>query len=179
MRVGALLLLGLTACFFEGAPSDGDGSDPLPDAADGGNDAGVTADARFEACGPDYNRGYRLVLESLDWAGARQRCLADGADLVIINDASENQAVNELRKAGEFGSIWIGATDDDNEGDWRWVDQSRVKDGFEAWEGGEPNDGGFFGSSEDCAELRDSEGDHWNDTACDDTRPAVCECSDS
>ena len=57
---------------------------------------------------PEVNRCYRVVLESLNWAQSRDRCLAidTRSRLVVITSEAENSAIVEylqsLSGQGEF-----------------------------------------------------------------------------
>lgn len=100
---------------------------------------------------------------SLTWADAGAACVARGASLVQIEDADE---LNFLRAAGVTSS-WLGLSDTEEEGIWRWVDGSALS--YANWGEGEPNDSAGI---EDCAVLR-SDG-AWNDLDCAQARPFVC-----
>ncbi len=122
----------------------------FPEEPDGGttepsNDGGVscTGDDCPGACAlPKGNcsckqfegHTYLFCSEPLDWAGARARCRAQGADLVVIESAPENAF---LRSAGG-ANRWLGANDrgfngsplgscpgqcnkTGDEGTWKWV----------------------------------------------------------
>ena len=65
--------------------------------------------------------------------------------------------------------MFIGATDEDEEGTWKWVDgqplsgQDRQPETFHAWGGSEPNN---TGGVENYAVIWDWQGTfHWNDSA--------------
>ncbi|XP_059400678.1 CD209 antigen-like protein C [Carassius carassius] len=75
--------------------------------------------------------------ETRNWTESRQDCHKRGADLIIINTSEENDFVKKITDRREF---WIGLTDSEVEGTWKWVDGSTLKDrtsGF--WEPNEPN----------------------------------------
>uniref|UniRef100_A0A3B1J3G1 C-type lectin domain-containing protein n=1 Tax=Astyanax mexicanus TaxID=7994 RepID=A0A3B1J3G1_ASTMX len=57
---------------------------------------------------------YYISSEKKNWNVARQDCRNRGADLVIINSREEQQ--NKY--------IWIGLSDAEKEGEWKWVDGS-------------------------------------------------------
>lgn len=99
----------------------------------------------------------------IDRAGAHAFCLARGAELLKLESAAEEQRVYEA--VTEAGSIWLGANDIAQEGDWRWPDDSAVSTGYAGWSQGQPNDSG---AGEDCAVLHSGMG-AWNDVACDST----------
>ncbi|KAK7891338.1 hypothetical protein WMY93_023301 [Mugilogobius chulae] len=55
-----------------------------------------------------------------NWQESRKYCQQRGADLIIINNVQE-----QLFATGTFGKlIWIGLSDLEQEGVWRWVDGS-------------------------------------------------------
>lgn len=99
----------------------------------------------------------------LDWAQARAFCQSRGADLLQLASAAEEQWVYDA--VTEPGSIWLGANDSAQEGDWRWPDGTAVSAGFSDWTDGQPNDSG---GGEDCAVLHSGMG-QWNDVACSST----------
>ncbi|XP_066533620.1 CD209 antigen-like protein 2 [Hoplias malabaricus] len=76
------------------------------------------------------------------WNESRNDCMKKEADLVIINNKEEQDFIEMLRQRKE---AWIGLTDNENEGIWKWVNGSRLTTEF--WYGGEPNNYG----EEDCA----------------------------
>jgi hypothetical protein len=94
----------------------------------------------------------------LDWEEAQAYCVSQGAALVKIDNADENNEVAQL--VNEEGSTWIGANDRDTEGDFRWTDGSQVTGENAHWQDGQPNDA----DGEDCAVLHSSA--DWNDVDC-------------
>lgn len=64
---------------------------------------------------------YRLTSNPGTWQDAENEAVADGAHLVTINDAAEQQwLVTTFGFGGSFGA-WIGFTDQAVEGTWVWV----------------------------------------------------------
>ncbi|XP_072526727.1 C-type lectin domain family 4 member E-like [Salminus brasiliensis] len=102
-----------------------------------------------------------------NWNEARQDCRARGADLVIINSREEQEFIN---KQMEYG--WIGLSDTEKEGQWKWVDGSPLTTVF--WRKGEPSD---HEGKENCAVFSklDQRQNFWNDVRCSDTAKCVCE----
>ncbi|XP_039205130.1 C-type lectin domain family 4 member E-like [Crotalus tigris] len=100
-----------------------------------------------------------------NWEMAKEKCAEHDSHLVIINTKKEQDFVTRNLKS----SIWLGLTDTEEEGTWRWVDGSLPVE--RSWRQGEPNNGGQ--KDEDCAVLY-KEG-KWNDIRCDTHVKFVCE----
>nr|XP_055064557.1 CD209 antigen-like protein E [Misgurnus anguillicaudatus] len=70
---------------------------------------------------------YYISSEWRNWSESRQDCLQRGADLLIINDKEEQDL---FKNRSETDSIWIGLSDSDEEGRWKWVDGSTLTTSF-------------------------------------------------
>ncbi|XP_058628325.1 CD209 antigen-like protein B [Onychostoma macrolepis] len=77
---------------------------------------------------------YFISSETKSWTESRRYCTDRRADLIIINNTEEQDFVKDI-SGGDL--VWIGLTDRDVEGKWKWVDGSDVTSGF--WEDGQPN----------------------------------------
>uniref|UniRef100_A0A673KSF8 Si:ch73-343l4.8 n=1 Tax=Sinocyclocheilus rhinocerous TaxID=307959 RepID=A0A673KSF8_9TELE len=107
--------------------------------------------------------------ELKSWSDSRQYCRDRGADLVIINTEEKESHLFLFLFTQRFISslvserVWIGLSDTENEGIMKWVDNSRLKQGF--WHNGEPNN---QDGNEDCIELMPSNPvlNNWNDLPC-------------
>ncbi|XP_026111330.1 C-type lectin domain family 17, member A-like [Carassius auratus] len=108
---------------------------------------------------------YFVSSEKKSWTESRRYCAERGADLIIINNREEHDFV---KKISANANVWIGLTDSEVEGSWKWVDGSTLTSGF--WDPREPN--GHRG--ENCA-LTYSPG--WADYACSDLFQWICEKS--
>ncbi|KAF4114197.1 CD209 antigen-like protein C [Onychostoma macrolepis] len=111
---------------------------------------------------------YFISSEKKSWTDSRRYCTDRGADLIIINNREEQDFVKNIISFGDL--VWIGLTDRDVEGRWKWVDGSDVT--FRFWQPGEPNS--FQGKEEDCA-VTHSPG--WVDYPCDYSSKWICEKS--
>ncbi|KAM3862196.1 C-type lectin domain family 4 member E-like [Diretmus argenteus] len=63
---------------------------------------------------------YLLSSETNSWARSRQDCRDRGADLVVIDSPEEQAFLTTLTSGPTF--IWIGLSDDKEEGTWKWID---------------------------------------------------------
>ncbi|XP_067255442.1 CD209 antigen-like protein C [Chanodichthys erythropterus] len=79
---------------------------------------------------------YYMPNETKNWTESRRYCTERGADLIIINNREEQDFVKHMSGAA---GVWIGLTDSDVEGTWKWVDGSNMTSGF--WASREPNGG--------------------------------------
>lgn len=77
---------------------------------------------------------YELFEEFVSWQDAVASCEEIGAHLVTIGSAEENEFV-----WNQFGDNyhWLGATDEECEGEWRWVTDEPFD--YTNWMPGEPN----------------------------------------
>ncbi|XP_058240764.1 CD209 antigen-like protein C [Hemibagrus wyckioides] len=115
------------------------------------------------------SRIYYISTEPKDWTESRQDCIERGADLVIINNKEEQEFITK-----QLGNswAWIGLSDRETEGIWKWVDGTQMT--TEYWNKGEPNNVG----AEDCAEISGKpEKKGWNDYSCFNKKIWICEKS--
>ena len=113
-----------------------------------------------------------LFTKEETWSTAQKKCKTLGADLVKIESAEENEFVETTFLAPYASSgvaYWIGLSDQENEGEWKWTDGSLLS-GNSNWKVGSPNNSG------DCVwiamghlQLESSNytfDAEWNDWAC-------------
>ncbi|XP_015256410.1 PREDICTED: C-type lectin domain family 7 member A-like [Cyprinodon variegatus] len=62
---------------------------------------------------------YYISSTTNTWNDSRKDCLERGADLAIIDSKEEQDFLRKFQKR-----LWIGLTDADVEGEWKWVDGS-------------------------------------------------------
>ncbi|XP_067442108.1 CD209 antigen-like protein C [Thunnus thynnus] len=111
---------------------------------------------------------YYISSQQKSWQQSRDDCLQRNADLLIINSKEEQDFTRRFKRL-----LWIGLTDREREGTWKWVDGSPLTTSY--WDSGEPN--GMSGvRDEDCAEIKYPEKENnWNDECCDFQRFWICE----
>ncbi|XP_072526450.1 CD209 antigen-like protein C [Salminus brasiliensis] len=111
---------------------------------------------------------YHISSEENTWSKSRVNCQERGADLVIINSVEEQEFLVE--NLGH-NRAWIGLTNINYEGIWKWVDGSALT--TEYWNNGEPNN---LNNHEHCAEFRGIPlKTNWNDRQCSEKEQWVCE----
>ncbi|XP_039469871.1 CD209 antigen-like [Oreochromis aureus] len=108
---------------------------------------------------------YKVSSEQKSWEESRQDCLQKGSNLMIINSREEQNFANQFKKY-----LWIGLTDSQTDGTWKWVDGTRMTTSY--WNSGEPNGG----RKENCGQIKayDSQ-NSWNDETCSNQHFWICE----
>nr|XP_055064541.1 CD209 antigen-like protein B [Misgurnus anguillicaudatus] len=105
---------------------------------------------------------YFISSEKKSWNESRRYCRERGADLIIINNKEEQDFIMKFGKI----KVWIGLTDIDEEGRWKWVDNSTLS--YRFWVSGEPSGG----TKENCVESYSL---GWNDNSCNRAQKWICE----
>jgi hypothetical protein len=158
-----------TACSIASAACSSDDA-PAPPPSPQGIFASGCNKVEFEG------HEYRFCSSDKSWASARSDCLAAGMDLVTVDSLSENAFI----VANLTGASWMGASDSDAEGVWKWIASGRqfwqgdkngsaVGGAFSKWQSGQPDDL----LAQDCGRIG---GDGtWSDEYCSIARDYVCE----
>ncbi|XP_070844931.1 CD209 antigen-like protein E [Chaetodon trifascialis] len=122
-----------------------------------------------DGCRSFNNSFYYISSTQKSWDDSRKDCENRAADLVIVNSREEQVFINSLNKI-----FWIGLTDREDEGTWKWVDGSVLNStGF--WKEGEPS-GTFAGGKEDCVDTYQYKHQRsWNDDNCAKLQYWICE----
>ncbi|XP_025080183.1 C-type mannose receptor 2-like [Pomacea canaliculata] len=116
--------------------------------------------------------------ESREFSVAEADCVREGGtELIIRDEATQTFIYNTIRtELGYHGIVWIGLTDAEREGDYRWVDGSKAE--YTNWASGQP---GILGGLEDCVAMDMREGGKWHDYRCETllflsgSHPYICE----
>jgi hypothetical protein len=98
---------------------------------------------------------YKVFLEKCTWRRAKERCGTLGGRLAVISDEPTWAFVKGLTPA----IVWLGATDEETEGVWKWVDGTELT--FKAWLPKQPDN--IRGKEHYLA----TRGDKWNDVPLD------------
>ncbi|MFP6686071.1 MAG: lectin-like protein [Polyangiaceae bacterium] len=122
---------------------------------------------------PKSHHCYHFVNLKAHWQAAENDCVVWGGapglgHLVSIQSADEQKLVKNL---GDGAERWIGGADIAVEDNYTWTDGSIFA--FENWRSGEPNNNGYNGGEEDCAEMEHD--GRWDDQPCEKTKRYVCE----
>ncbi|XP_063744061.1 CD209 antigen-like protein E isoform X1 [Eleginops maclovinus] len=102
------------------------------------------------------------------WENGKQDCRERGADLVVIDSAAEQIFMAGFTKT----YVWIGLSDREEEGTWKWVDGSPLN--VTNWDNNQPDNGAGYYGEEDCAHIS-SYTNSWNDLSCNTSLPWICE----
>ncbi|KAF4103302.1 hepatic lectin [Onychostoma macrolepis] len=122
-------------------------------------------------------RCYFFSEDKLDWQHSKESCASMGGHLTILHSHQQHHTLESVaRNRGGFDyHYWIGLSDIETEGVWKWVDNTVVNTTFWSEWDKEPNNhqsGGIHG--EDCAVL-DSHSKTWFDVPCDFSYKRICE----
>ncbi|XP_036394169.1 C-type lectin domain family 4 member E [Megalops cyprinoides] len=120
---------------------------------------------------------YYFSPDKMDWKESKENCESMGSYLTILESHKQHEALEkEARKIGGFDyHFWIGLSDIETEGEWKWVDNTPVNNTY--WDDvhSEPDNhlsGGLHG--EDCAVLN-SHSRSWFDVPCEFIYKRICE----
>ncbi|XP_015193379.2 CD209 antigen-like protein B isoform X2 [Lepisosteus oculatus] len=117
---------------------------------------------------------YYFSTDALSWNYSRTACRKLGADLVVINNRTEQEFIQKQIKGGEY---WMGLSDAAAEGTWIWVDGTQPIEWY--WMKNQPDDY----ENEDCLATATPTADqitslnNWNDNKCELPLLRICEGS--
>lgn len=114
---------------------------------------------------------YAIFDEGLTWHEAKAYCEDLGGHLVTITSQEEQNFVADLIKNGNKNHYWLGATDEEKEGTWKWVTNETFS--YRNWDRFQPDNGN--GVPENYLQifrvpnkyLSQSVAGKWNDTSVD------------
>ncbi|GEM_PF-4872760 len=84
------------------------------------------------------NHTYQLMETGLTWKQAKAACEEVGGHLATVGSIEEQKALNQLMdEYGDRISYWIGGTDAETEGEWKWITDEPFS--YINWIDGEPD----------------------------------------
>ncbi|XP_066539582.1 CD209 antigen-like protein E [Hoplias malabaricus] len=120
---------------------------------------------------------YFFSEDKLDWKNSKESCVSMGSYLTILHSHKQHDELDKIARStgGADYHFWIGLSDSEEEGVWKWVDNTLVNQTYwNEWHK-EPNNQESGGShGEDCAVL-DSRSKSWFDVPCDFLYKRICE----
>jgi hypothetical protein len=132
---------------------------------------------QLEPCpGPTFEAScYEFFGAPTSWTVAEQTCVAWGGHLVSAASAAEDVFLErwplELGiPVGNGSGLWLGGTDQEQDGVFRWSDGSPSI--FVNWAANQPDNGP---GDADCIEKRNDGTARWYDRRCTDPQPYACE----
>ncbi len=129
-------------------------------------------DAQRELIVRHKDKFFLALHELRNWANARQWCLDRRGTLACVANEKENLVLQDVLKhlLPQFTSVWIGGSDAQEEGVWRWEDGAAFR--YTNWIRGEPNNSGDV---EHAIHMR-SDG-QWNDMRLTSRAPFIAQWS--
>ncbi|XP_051259629.1 CD209 antigen-like protein E [Dicentrarchus labrax] len=119
---------------------------------------------------------YLLSNETGSWEKGKEDCGVRGAGLVVISSTAEQMFLSNFTR--EETHAWIGLTDKDKEGTWKWIDGGPLTDPLKYWREPQPDNGGGYKTlgEEDCAHIIIGKSDlhNWNDLSCNTLLRWIC-----
>ena len=110
---------------------------------------------------------YLLVGTPMTWYDANDYCLRLGGHLATITSQEEDDFLSNLA----VNTYWLGGTDRDSEGEWRWIIGESFD--YQNWEYGQPDDS--LDNNEGCENYLCGNFPNWNDYPGNYLFPFVCE----
>jgi hypothetical protein len=109
---------------------------------DGADASGTGRDRKAPPVYTNNGRRYALIHDGVTWSQAKAGCEKRGGRLLVLRSKEEWEfIVSKVMPAPTHQAFyWVGATDAEQEGDWRW--SGGGKPGYFKWLPGEPNNFG-------------------------------------
>jgi uncharacterized repeat protein (TIGR02543 family) len=105
-----------------------------------------------------------IIPGSFTWHQAKSDAEARGGRLAVLDTQEKINNASLIHGASNPApSIWIGLTDDLNEGYWKWITGEKLTSSNWNAPTGEPNNGNSYGNEEDYALMESGWQSRWND----------------
>ena len=109
---------------------------------------------------------YKFFSAKFTWHTAKAKCEEMGGRLACAESQEEAEFLTKLCRE----EAWIGGSDEQDEGNWKWVDGSPMRFTYWAKENPSNSRGG-----ENALEIWPKAGGRWNDNSSDARRAFICE----
>ncbi|XP_035375888.1 C-type lectin domain family 4 member K-like [Electrophorus electricus] len=100
---------------------------------------------------------YYFSTDEETWNASRNACVDKGGDLVIVTSPMEQDFLKRSKPGSGSEFYWIGLTDAVVEGEWHWLDGTKLSQTPRYWAGNEPDDWkgdqNAHPEGEDCAVM--------------------------
>jgi tetratricopeptide (TPR) repeat protein len=125
----ALALAGVVAFLYSkpGSVVPGESFSP-PELVIEAAEQGIPADASRLG-----DRAFKIFRYDIPWHEAKRLCEEMGGRLAVVKDQETLDYLNKMKGPAR---LWLGATDEEEEGVWKWVDGTLVE--FDAWADKQP-----------------------------------------
>ena len=111
---------------------------------------------------------YKLYTDEYkNWSDAASHCQGEGGHLASVMSDGEQEEVRAA--AGGQDLVWLGGSDVEEEGVWRWADGSPW--GYSNWQ----ERSGSRGDDRNCVYMYSGYDHHWSESSCTDTIPFLCQ----
>lgn len=123
-------------------------------------------------CACHKGHKFKVFTNTKTWPEAKADCEARGGHLATSTSEDKNNFIAAL--AEEYGTnrrLWLGGTDEEQEGLWRWITGEDWD--YTNWNDGEPNNAG---GNEEALEINFGSHGKWNDLSKTAKLGYVCEC---
>lgn len=104
---------------------------------------------------------YKVFLGNIGWHEAKRKCESMGGYLAIVGSREEDEFLASLSRS----HVWIGASDEQEEGSWTWLDGTPVE--YANWDSDEPNNAKNPKTGQRENYLMMSKYGKWNDLSAD------------
>ncbi|XP_034467064.1 galactose-specific lectin nattectin-like [Hippoglossus hippoglossus] len=120
---------------------------------------------------------FQISTDRQDWLTSKSICELHGSNLAILTTMKQHDGVDieSRRIEGFYTHYWIGLTDADKEGEWKWFDNSTLNNPF--WDNLKPEPDNHLSGGpegEDCAVVN-SRSQKWYDVPCSFKYPRICQ----
>ncbi|XP_070767551.1 C-type lectin domain family 4 member E-like [Enoplosus armatus] len=118
-----------------------------------------------------------LSTDKQTWSNSTDKCAEIGGHLAILTTREQHEAVEKegRRIGGLYTNYWIGLSDIEGEGEWKWVNGSTLENPFWNVAISEPDNNLSGGpEGEDCVVV-DSYTQTWYDVPCSFLYPRICQ----